>query len=121
MDGGRNRLRLRENRDTWLRQVSTYGTYAARGYEGDPDLTLQLFRRLLTLRRCHRLGAGELHWCDSPDDVLHIANGAVEVMANLSPHPVTLPAGARILTASAPTAEKLSPEAERVSGSGRHL
>jgi alpha-glucosidase len=74
-----------------------------RGVDGS---TLELYRRLLSLRRELRLGRGSLTWYDAgSDDVVAFTTNAADgrtvlVLANLGPSPVPLPDGARVLVAS---------------------
>jgi alpha-glucosidase len=68
--------------------------------------TLELYRRLLRLRRELDLGVGELTWLEAPGpDVLAFRVGreadAVTVLANLGPEPVPLPGGAEVLVGTA--------------------
>jgi alpha-glucosidase len=97
--------------DTWLPQPAYVGTYAVSAQLTDPDSTLHLYRRLLGLRREHRLGAGELRSQSAPDQVLHLANGPVEVMANFGEEPVALPPGAQVLAASTTVTDRLPADA----------
>ncbi|WP_225625831.1 hypothetical protein [Streptomyces werraensis] len=92
---------------TWLPQPSSYASYAADTQRDDPDSTLSLYRRLLSLRRRYGLGAGELRWLPSPPGLLRFANGPVEVLANLTAEPVPLPSGVRVLTASTAVSDRL--------------
>ncbi|MER6165484.1 glycoside hydrolase family 13 protein [Streptomyces violaceorubidus] len=96
--------------DTWLPQPASYASYAAAGQRNDPASTLSLYRRLLTLRRRHRLGEGPLRWQESPGHVLHFANGCVQVMTNFGTEPVPLPPAARLLAASATVTDTLPPD-----------
>ncbi|MDT0393681.1 MULTISPECIES: glycoside hydrolase family 13 protein [Streptomyces] len=93
--------------DTWLPQPSSYAAYAADTQRDDPDSTLSLYRRLLSLRRRYGLGAGELRWLPSPPGLLRFANGPVEILANLTAESVPLPSGARVLTASTAVSDRL--------------
>ncbi|MFJ2261760.1 DUF3459 domain-containing protein [Streptomyces sp. NPDC087844] len=64
-------------------------------------------------------GAGPRRWCRTAarhllgavDDVPHLANGAVGVVANLGEHPVQLPPAARVLAASEPVTAQVPPDA----------
>ncbi|WP_020124736.1 glycoside hydrolase family 13 protein [Streptomyces canus] len=96
--------------DTWLPQPPYYATYAADTQRDHPDSTLRLYRTLLRLRRHHGMGAGDLRWMASPDDVLHFANGAIEVMTNLSPHSIPLPPSCHPVIASAEVTDRLAPD-----------
>ena len=73
-----------------------------------PGSTLELYRRLLELRRGYALGSGALQWleafADAPHVVAYRSKGSdredVSVLVNLGAAPVALPAGARVLVAS---------------------
>ncbi|WP_031028325.1 glycoside hydrolase family 13 protein [Streptomyces sp. NRRL WC-3725] len=96
--------------DTWLPQPPYYATYAAAAQRERPDSTLRLYHRLLTLRRRHRLGAGDFRWTPSPGHVLHFSNGPVEVMTNFGTEPIPLPPAAHVLAASATVTDQLPPD-----------
>ncbi|MGQ0480844.1 MAG: glycoside hydrolase family 13 protein [Pseudonocardia sp.] len=87
----------------WLPQPAGYARYAADIQRGDPASTLELYRRMLRLRRAFRLGESGLSWADgvcggggAGDDVLAFRldgpGGPVLVVANLGPGPCRLPA-----------------------------
>lgn len=91
---------------TWLPQPPSFARYAADRQRGVPGSTLELYRAMLRLRRELDLGSGTLTWDDGfGPDVLAFrtdsATGSVLVLANLGERPVALPAGARVLLASA--------------------
>jgi alpha-glucosidase len=94
--------------ETWLPQPAEYGALAVDRQRGVDDSTLELYRRLLSLRRELRLGRGSLIWDDAgSDDVLAFTTSAADgravlVLANLGASPVRLPDGARLLVASSP-------------------
>jgi alpha-glucosidase len=74
---------------------------------GDPDSTLDLYRRALRLRREHpALGDGAMRWLDSPDGTLAFARDpGFACLVNLSARPVDLPADATVLMTSGPLTE----------------
>jgi alpha-glucosidase len=90
---------------SWLPQPAHWARYAADAQRDLPGSTFELYRAALRLRRRHRLGTGALTWVDAPADVLAFANGDLRVVANLGARPVPLPAGARVLLASAELTE----------------
>jgi len=90
--------------ESWLPQPAEWHLLARDVQLRDPDSTLQLYRRLLALRREHALGAGPLEWNSTSDRMLDFSNGSVRVVANFGPDALELPAG-RVLCASAPLAE----------------
>ena len=95
--------------ETWLPQPAVYRDLAVDRQEGVPGSTLELYRHLLGLRRGYALGSGSLQWleayADVPDVVAYRSKGSdrtdVSVLVNLGSAPVALPAGARVLVASA--------------------
>lgn len=87
---------------TWLPQPERYASYAATQQRGVEGSTLELYRRLLRLRKELGLGAGTLTWLDAPEGVLMFDNAGVQVIVNVSGSPVTVPAGREVLVASHP-------------------
>ncbi len=92
---------------SWLPQPVEYGVLAADRQRHVPGSTLELYTRLLAVRRELRIGRGALTWLDGfPEDVLAFsvtsADGSVTVLANLGDAPLPLPEGATILAASEP-------------------
>jgi alpha-glucosidase len=94
--------------ETWLPQPAEYGALAVDRQRGAEDSTLELYRRLLSLRRELRLGRASLTWYDAgSDDVLAFTasapgDRAILVLANLGASPVRLPDGATVRVASSP-------------------
>jgi alpha-glucosidase len=72
---------------------------------------LEFYRRALHLRRQEAgLGDAPMTWLDAEPDVLAFArSGGFACVANLSPEPVALPAGAEVLLASAPLVDGALP------------
>ncbi|RYV52647.1 glycoside hydrolase family 13 protein [Pengzhenrongella frigida] len=96
---------------TWLPQPASWSGYALDAQQGVAGSTYETYRTALALRRRFDLGAGSLAWVDAPGDVapgadaaavLALVNSGVLVLANLGSAPVTLPADATVLIASAP-------------------
>ncbi len=94
---------------TWLPQPSIYREYAVDQQDGVDGSTLELYRRVLALRRCHRLGLGTLTWDESRTGPRVLAfttatpgHEPIRVVVNLGRRPVRLPDGARVLVSSAP-------------------
>ncbi|MGV1007436.1 MAG: glycoside hydrolase family 13 protein [Dermatophilaceae bacterium] len=94
---------------TWLPQPARYGEYAVDRQQADPGSTLALYRRLLVLRRHHRLGLGTLTWDEARTRgrVLAFTTGTSEhepvtVLVNLGRRAVQLPPDARVLVSSEP-------------------
>lgn len=87
---------------TWLPQPEGYAHYAATQQRGVEGSTLEMYRRLLRLRKELGLGAGTLTWLDAPEGVLMFDNAGVQVIVNVSGSPVPVPAGREVLVASHP-------------------
>ena len=93
---------------SWLPQPAAYGDYAVDQQVGRPGATLELYRRLLRLRRGLRLGRGRLSelagYADVPGVVAYQSAGAdrpdIGVILNLGADPVELPHGAGLLVGS---------------------
>lgn len=84
--------------DTWLPQPSDWQTYARETQLADPDSTLNLYSRLLELRRQFQLGTGTLTWNSSaPPHVLSFTNGDLTVATNFGPEEMLLPSSAEVL------------------------
>ena len=96
---------------TWLPQPATYGEYAVDQQDGVEGSTLELYRSLLRWRRELSLGTGSLTFVEGyAADVVALTNGGpqrgrVLVVANLGPHPVTLPEGAEVILSSGSLAD----------------
>ncbi|WP_296138013.1 glycoside hydrolase family 13 protein [uncultured Tessaracoccus sp.] len=74
---------------TWLPQPASYKALAVDQQVGDEGSTLELYRRLLRLRRELGLGRGALTWReDLGDGVLAFENAGVTVVVNISGEPV---------------------------------
>ncbi|MGN6252846.1 MAG: glycoside hydrolase family 13 protein [Marmoricola sp.] len=89
---------------SWLPQPEAYGALAPDRQAGVPGSTLELYRAALRCRRELRLGRGTLTWTSTPADVLGFSieteRGTVQVLANLGPDAVELPADAEVLVRS---------------------
>ncbi|WP_297746105.1 glycoside hydrolase family 13 protein [uncultured Tessaracoccus sp.] len=92
---------------TWLPQPEGYAHYAATQQRGVEGSTLELYRRLLRLRKELGLGAGTLTWLDAPEGVLMFDNAGVQVIVNVSGSPVPVPAGREVLVASHPVESEI--------------
>ena len=93
----------------WLPQPPGWGRYARDMQRGVADSTLELYRRLLAVRRERELGAGSLEWLPSSSgSVLAFRNAGVTVVANVGTTPVGLPEG-EVLVASGPVGEGVLP------------
>jgi len=84
---------------SWLPQPGEFASLARDVQQEDPTSSLQLYIRLLALRKQHGLGSGSLHWSEGfPDSTLAFSNGSVAVIANLGDQPVSLPEGEVLLS-----------------------
>jgi len=84
---------------SWLPQPGNFARYAVDRQDGAGGSTLELYRRLLQLRRDHALGAGQLHWhATGASDVLSFDNGELRAVINLGMKPVALPAGTLLVS-----------------------
>ena len=91
----------------WLPQPDVYAQLAPDRQRGVPGSTLELYRRLLRIRRQRHLGTARLDWVDpvtfgAGEDVISfdLVGRDLRVVANLGATPVDLPAGSEILVAS---------------------
>jgi alpha-glucosidase len=87
-----------------LPQPEWFGAYAVTVQEIDPDSTLNLYRRALTLRG-HLFASTDLGWAESEPSVLHFERAdRVRCLTNFGAEPVALPPG-EVLLSSAPLAD----------------
>ena len=92
---------------SWLPQPDELGSLAVDRQDGTEGSTLELYRRLLTLRRSRALGRGELSWNDDQDGdavAFNIRSGDLDtvVIANLGPSTLPLPEHLTPLVSSGP-------------------
>jgi alpha-glucosidase len=88
----------------WLPQPPSWDRLAVAVQAGDPGSMLELYRAALRMRRAHpALGDGAMRWLEAPEDVLAFGREpGFACLVNLSPAPVPLGPGERVLLASAP-------------------
>ncbi len=88
----------------WLPQPREFRELAVDQQLHDAESTLMLYRRLLRLRRQHRLGRGRLEWesREKTKDLLALRNGGVRVVTNLGALPVALNPDWEVLARSGP-------------------
>jgi len=84
----------------WLPQPESYHRYARDVQRGVAGSTLELYKRLIAVRKEFDLGAGEFSWDESltSDTVLAYLNNGVLVVTNFGPDPLALPAGEILAT-----------------------
>ena len=88
------------NGESWLPQPSSYSRYARDLQEGVAGSTLELYKRLLKVRKELTMGAGEFRWAPEFQDenTLAYINNGVLVLSNFTGAPVVLPAGELLAT-----------------------
>jgi len=82
---------------SWLPQPQAFKRYAADRQDGVDGSTLELYRRLLQLRRAYALGSGQLRWQAAGADSLVFDNGTLRTVINFGIRPIALPAGTLLL------------------------
>ncbi len=89
---------------SWLPQPAGWGELSVQAQTGDPDSTLELYRRALDVRRTQPgLGAGDsLEWLDAPEGVLAFRRESFVCTANTTGATVRIPAPGRVLLANTP-------------------
>jgi alpha-glucosidase len=89
-----------ETGKSWLPQPDSYKRYARDTQEGVAGSTLELYKRLLKVRKSLDLGAGAFRWAPeyAGDTSLAYINNDVLVIANFTGAAVSLPAGELIVT-----------------------
>lgn len=95
------------NGETWLPQPGDWAEFSRDVQENNPASTLNLYRKVLSLRSELGLGLGSLSFYANPDlpQVLAIRNSDTVNVLNLSDAPVPLPAGEPLLFSDANGAE----------------
>jgi alpha-glucosidase len=90
-----------------LPQPATWASLTVETQLADPGSMLSLYRALLAIRHAELdLRGPDLRWLRTPADVLAFQRGDRFVcLTNLSSGPVSLPAGASLVLASAPLAD----------------
>jgi alpha-glucosidase len=85
---------------SWLPQPDSYKRYARDLQRGVPGSTLELYKRLLKVRKELNLGGGDFRWAPelSSETSLAFVNSGVAVIANFGPDAVQLPAGEVLVT-----------------------
>jgi alpha-glucosidase len=99
----------------WLPQPAAWRDRSVEAQCGDPDSTLELYRRALSYRRDQpALGDGPFAWLPGPASVLAFSRGPAATftcVVNLSDHPVDLPvAGTVVLSSGALGGAVLPPD-----------
>ena len=85
---------------SWLPQPENYRRYSRDQQQGVPGSTLELYKRLLSVRKTHTMGDGQLEWVENlcTESTLAYKNNSVMVVANFGPDSLALPAGEVLVT-----------------------
>ena len=85
--------------DPWLPQPDKWAEYARDVQIGDPSSTLELYKKLLRIRKELKLGHGDFHWLEPicTDSSLAFENSGVAVISNMG-DPISLPSGEILVT-----------------------
>ena len=85
---------------SWLPQPESYARYARDLQEGVAGSTLELYKRLIKIRKEYSLGSGEFRFAPeySSDSTLAYINNDVLVLSNFGPDSVDVPAGKLLVT-----------------------
>ena len=88
------------NGESWLPQPDTYKSLARDQQSGVAGSTLELYKRLLKVRKNLGLGAGNFRWAPEFENENSLAyiNGNVAVISNFGTDPVVLPKGEVLVT-----------------------
>ena len=81
-------------------QPSNYKIYARASQRGVAGSTLELYKRLIKIRKDHKLGHGSLTWADEhagKNSLAYINNGVL-VLANFTGSAISLPKGELLAT-----------------------
>ncbi|MEY3855561.1 MAG: hypothetical protein RJA45_31 [Actinomycetota bacterium] len=86
--------------ESWLPQPDSYKTLARDQQSGVAGSTLELYKRLLKVRKTLGLGAGNFRWAPEFENEGSLAyvNGNVAVVANFGSDPIVLPKGEVLVT-----------------------
>ena len=89
--------------ESWLPQPSSYARYARDLQDGVAGSTLEVYKRVLKVRKQFNLGAGNFKWAPEFMDETTIAfiNNGVLVLSNFAGDPVVIPAGEILATTQA--------------------
>ena len=86
--------------ESWLPQPESYHRLARSAQRGVAGSTLELYKRLLKVRKELGLGAGDFRWAPEfqNEDSLAYVNKGVAVIANFGTDPIVLPKGEVLVT-----------------------
>ncbi len=84
--------------NSWLPMPGSFAQYAVDRQAGKDGSTLDLYRRLLELRRKWALGRGQVRWRGADRNVLAFDNANLCAVVNLGSQSTALPAGELLLS-----------------------
>ena len=89
--------------ESWLPQPSSYARYARDLQDGVAGSTLEVYKRVLKVRKQFNLGAGNFKWAPEfmDETTLAFINNGVLVLSNFEGDPVVIPAGEILATTQA--------------------
>ncbi|MEN9970194.1 MAG: hypothetical protein RLZZ229_402 [Actinomycetota bacterium] len=89
--------------ESWLPQPSSYARYARDLQDGVAGSTLEVYKRVLKMRKQYNLGAGNFRWAPefANETTLAYVNNGVLVLSNFAGDPVVIPAGEILATTQA--------------------
>jgi alpha-glucosidase len=93
----------------WIPQPPDWSSLTVAAQLADPHSTLSFYRRALTERRKHALGAGEAVAVEVDGDVLTVRRGSLTVLLNCGATPAPLPDGV-LMIASGPVDGQVPPD-----------
>src|SRR5690606_3983245 len=76
--------------DSWLPQPAEWAMFARDVEQADPASTLNLYTRLLQLRRERSLGTGSIVWEDLGETAVAFRRGDLHVAVNIGGEPLEL-------------------------------
>ena len=95
---------------SWLSQPARFAELARSEQDGVEGSTLELYKKLLALRRESSLGSGSFEWLQGfDDDVIAFRNGSIGVIANLGAEEIALPDGQILVSSGEHGAGSLPP------------
>ena len=85
---------------TWLPQPESFRRYARDSQRGVAGSTLELYKRLIHVRKQYDLGNGDLEWVSELSGPTWLAyrNGPILVFSNFQGDPIALPKGEILVT-----------------------
>jgi alpha-glucosidase len=95
---------------SWLPQPEVYRVFSRDLQEGVEGSTLELYKKLLRLRKELQLGTGTFAWIEgTPENVLGFTNNGVSVFINYSTEDFVVPAGEILVDSGESASSVLAP------------